>query len=323
VLLIGDSNIEARFLREKSQLPGQVLADSINGRHASASSPCFQVDTFGVEGFGPDQAYFALEDLTRKKNYDVVVFHVFADNDIGDLLRGNYARDEHGLVNDGYCYARPSLIESFKLFKAFRRVLYLTTGHWIGTSVPVASKPRFENCVNPMAFDQSGHASNRLDATRLRADEDKAMFAAGKRQNYKGDRYDIEIACGVEDDFTRWEFQQLVTVFNQLSDLSKARGFRTVILLEPSEWDMTFNQKENPKTLAKFCPGYAKLNIVDFIKRSVSHSRFDGDVVSLADDFDGCSECYFSEAEMGPDDHWSPVGIGRAMRILANSAVFK
>ena len=36
------------------------------------------------------------------------------------------------------------------------------------------------------------------------------------------------------------------------------------------------------------------------------------DYVNLYDDFLNCNACYFTEEELGGDDHWSPYGVGIA-----------
>ena len=138
VLIVGDSNIAGLFLSDAETLGSQVTQQSLE------NDLCISVDTFGVSGFGPDQTLFAIADLTENKTYDYVIFHIFADNDLGDLIRNNnYASDS--LTNSGYCYPVKPLLEGFVTFKAIRKVLYkLGMGiNLYGTAVATAVPYRF------------------------------------------------------------------------------------------------------------------------------------------------------------------------------------
>jgi hypothetical protein len=84
VLVFGDSNIEALFAKKEEIFPTQL----------AAALGSFQVANFGVRGYGPDQSVLRLEGLLRNHQQELgkvraVVLQVFADNDLGDLLRND------------------------------------------------------------------------------------------------------------------------------------------------------------------------------------------------------------------------------------------
>ena len=51
----------------------------------------------GIIGFGPDQAMLRMKEDIRVYKPDLVIFHIFADNDFGDVLRNEIVRfDKEG-----------------------------------------------------------------------------------------------------------------------------------------------------------------------------------------------------------------------------------
>src|SRR5439155_6628510 len=46
-----------------------------------------EVINAGVDGFGPDQSLLRFEQEVDVYQPDIVVFHIFADNDFGDIIR--------------------------------------------------------------------------------------------------------------------------------------------------------------------------------------------------------------------------------------------
>ena len=106
VLLVGDSNISANFLADDKTLGARLNEFSQN------NGVCLDISTFGVSGFGPDQSFFKVAQLTQKKSYDAVLFHVFADNDLGDIVR-NRMYVNGALINNGYCYLEKPALEPF------------------------------------------------------------------------------------------------------------------------------------------------------------------------------------------------------------------
>ncbi len=80
ILIFGDSNIASLSLGFEDTI-GEQLEDALGNRFVAAN--------MGVPGFGPDQSlrkYLAIAGQSKAK---AVVFHIFADNDLGDLFRNN------------------------------------------------------------------------------------------------------------------------------------------------------------------------------------------------------------------------------------------
>jgi hypothetical protein len=183
VLVVGDSNIAGFFLSDSETLGAKITAKSLE------SDQCIKVDTFGVSGFGPDQSLFAIAELTKDTTYDYVVFHVFADNDLGDLIRNNNYVDDV-LINSGYCFPKRPILERFLTFKAIRKVMYMV-GSNINLYGSAVASNRFDNaCISIVIPNEDSFAVR----SSIHAQLDWEANRQNQRQIYMGDRYDIEFA---------------------------------------------------------------------------------------------------------------------------------
>ena len=293
-LLVGDSNIAGMFLDDTETLGAKITQQSL------ANDLCINVDTFGVSGFGPDQSLFALADLTETNTYDYVIFHIFADNDLGDLIRNNNYVGER-LINTGYCYVQRPLLEGFVTYKAFRQILYdLGIGiNLYGTTV--ASNGLDNNCIIVPNLNQG----NFISSMHERAKSDWQANRRNQRQIYMGDRYDIEFACNPNVQVGSYVTKYLNRVILEASELANQRGFELIYLIQPSEDDVTNN---HPNRLDKGCDQYNPQNLSKFYVNALTGFN----VIDLYQSFLNCNACFFSEEDLGSDNHWSPYGVNLA-----------
>lgn len=291
VLLVGDSNIAGLFLSDLETLGAKITEQSIE------SEQCIKVDTFGVSGFGPDQTLFAIADLTKDKAYDYVIFHIFADNDLGDLVRNNnFAEDR--LINSGYCFREQQLLEGFVTFKAISRALYMAGTNLNLYGSAVASN-RFDNtCVAIAHRRQESFATS----MRIRAQLDWEANRINQRQIYMDDRYDIEFACNSNVEAIQYVTEYFNRIILDANEIAAAREFNLVYLIQPSEDDVTNNHEER---LDKDCDQYRPQNLSQFFVDALD----DLDFINLYESFLNCNACYFTEEELGGDNHWSPYGL--------------
>jgi hypothetical protein len=83
VMVYGDSNIQADFSTLEHTFCyrlAKYLNEQLAGRHV-------EVVNSGVAGFGPDQSLLKLSKDVDIYRPDLIVLHVFADNDFGDIVR--------------------------------------------------------------------------------------------------------------------------------------------------------------------------------------------------------------------------------------------
>lgn len=290
-LLVGDSNIAAAFLDDAETLGAQVTKLSLD------KDLCINVYSFGVSGFGPDQNLFAINYLTESDVYDYVIFHIFADNDLGDLIRNNYYVDGR-LTNTGYCYPQRRLLEGFVTYVAIRKVLRIIgmDNYLYGTLV--ASNGKDNNCLIVTDPNERNYAKS----MRARAQLDWQANRRNQRQIYMGDRYDIEFACNSNTEAQDYTKQYLDKIILEASELALQRGLKLIYLIQPSEYDVTSN---HPERLDKDCNQYDPANLTQFFVNALNGFS----VINLYESFLGCNICYFTEEELPGDNHWSPHGV--------------
>jgi len=82
IIVYGDSNVQARFSGIVRTFPAQTA------RYLrELGIPGVEVINAGVVGFGPDQSLIRLKKDAAIYNPDLIIFHIFADNDFGDIIR--------------------------------------------------------------------------------------------------------------------------------------------------------------------------------------------------------------------------------------------
>ncbi|MEP3276389.1 MAG: hypothetical protein ABJN26_05460 [Stappiaceae bacterium] len=313
ILLVGDSNIAATFLSDEDA-PGNVLSKQLN----SSNEYCYVVDSFGVSGFGPDQSLFAVRAKTDAAHYDHIVFHVFADNDLGDLVRNNNFFDNEKLENHGYCYVKPVYLDNFLLFKAIKSAFYKVFDYRIVSTYAEHSLGHSEKCSLPKYIDRYADPQKSFAQSLERSETEYKISSSGKIVPYMmNDRYDVSVAC-VADTAALEELQINATaIFKEFQEILDDRNIDGTILIQPSESDVTDNHPGSRGELARYCEKYNPRNISDFVLRGIQNSGYKGGVVDLYDTFENCSGCYFSVAELERDNHWNKHGVFVAMELLS------
>ena len=298
ILIAGDSNIAGFFLDDSETLGAKITEKS------RQLGNCINVDMFGVSGFGPDQTSFAIEKLTEQLVYNYIVFHIFADNDMGDIVRNNYY-NEGALLNNGYCYLEASFFEVFVSYKALRRLVNFIDIGIHGYGEPLSSMGSRSCAVVPDYF------GDFPKATHERAKIDWELNNDGFRQVYMGDRYDIEFACKISMEAATYVQRAFRHIVDNINKIARTRNFQVIYLIQPSELDVTNN---HPDRQNKGCDSYHPRNLSGFFANSLANEK----VIDLYNFFQGCSKCYFTESELGSDNHWSPYGVNIAAFHIAS-----
>ena len=304
ILIVGDSNIAALFLEDGDDLGSQLARDLNDGG-------CYSVKLFGVAGFGPDQSYLALEKFVSKEHFDYVVFHMFADNDAGDLVRDSHEMAITELVpGPGYCYLEPHWLDDYLLPKALRKAIFITSGLYINWNRVRHSLGNDDICG--AVFDTPGDTP--LQSLFARATIDKRLLHEGKMQIFMADRYDVEFACRTEPELLDFVNSKLRAIARGYMKLSSEYAFEPMFLIEPSEYDVTNNHPEISESILEQCENYKNDNLVEIYTQSFDQTA---EIINLYDKFLGCSECYFSKQELGDDNHWNATGVAIAAAEIA------
>lgn len=306
ILVVGDSNIAALFVDDGDDLASQ-LALILNRQG------CYQVKSFGVSGFGPDQSILAIERFAEHESFDFVVLHAFADNDAGDVIRNNHELAESGLSDNlGYCFLRNGWADHFLLAAAVKKAVFITTGDYLVWEKEHHSLGRDELCRT--VFDSPGKTL--FEVLMKRAEMDRQILREGRMQLYIADRYDIEFACNPNAPLRDFVDTKMAAIADKFSDLSNLYSFKPLLLIEPSEYDMTTNNAELTSAMKSECENYSPDNLVNVFLDGFRDKAL---IVNLSARFKGCNECYFSEEELSGDNHWNQLGIRISAEEIARS----
>jgi hypothetical protein len=316
ILLFGDSNVFAHFLPFSETL-GEQLEDAFDDAVCSVN--------FGVPGYGPDQSLLRMLyevehlDLTPK----VIVFHVFADNDYGDLLR-NYL---FTVDDSGNLQATKRDRTDFKL-RAMERLQaqYLLVRRLRDLAINAGL---YRMPADEYLPDRAGvleqPPENDAEAMRDIAALEKVTLAEfenyrqGKYTTWLGDIYDFNIALNPESDAARQAELLLLGVFNEAREKSKALNACFVVLIQPSEYDVSELGILSHVDLARYSEmnnrSYQPRNLTDIARRAAESSGVD--YINLFDIYENSAQNVYEPFEIDKgDNHWNAAGVRMAAGAL-------
>ena len=284
VVVYGDSNVLARFTPLARTFPAQ-LERELAGR----SGRDVEVVNAGVVGMGPDQSVLRFEAEADELRPDVVVLHVFADNDYGDLVRNRL----FDLVGDRL---EPSP--------------YAPTPDQMlteGTARSGADALLLVQALVRLA-DPYPHAT-------LLARE-WAVYRAGapRRFSHFADHYDSDVALEPGGDAARAKRRLLSAVLARGGRAAASREIGFVVLVQPSSRDLTTNLSPNHTDFASSA-AYQRTNLSSFAEQAARSQGLH--VVNLYDAFaaNDPPKLYFRG---GNNFHWNETGQALAAHELAS-----
>jgi hypothetical protein len=318
ILMVGDSNVSAAFL-DYEQTPTQVL-ERVLSRNGSA----FNVINYGVDGYGPDQSLLRLRrvlDGHEVGKVQYVVFHVFADNDYGDLLRNNILDADTGVSN------LPGTVPGLSIYD--RTIGGMLVARALRRAIIVAGGPDLEDInrllvpgyyspeAYPSDLQETTRAAKRnyLDAWVAQNLFEFEQYKRGGRTNWLYDHYDFALSLGVSEDLKNRVANKIESVLTELADLGAQRYFVPIVVVQPAEIDAADTWMVSANDMAEYAaergyaysPGGLSALAADAARGRGLH------VVDLFADFSSERGMYFSFEEKGWDNHWSVGGIEIAM----------
>jgi SGNH hydrolase-like domain, acetyltransferase AlgX len=310
VLVLGDSNVAALFLPSPRTLAQQL---------ARRLEPGTAVLDLGVPGFGPDQSANRFKALGPAAKAQAVVFHFFADNDFGDLLRNNLYQQ----LATGEWTVRDDLEREPDIFWG---EYLLVQRLW---SLLGLEKSAFDRIISGGDYYPSlGAELRNLEAQSRAADllERWKQITATEYRNYRDglhgawrdDHYDYGIASSPHGPPARSAARILTHALREAKAAFRGADGCLVMLIQPAErdlMDVAANGLARAE-LARANSGYYPRALVDLAIRSAQQA--DVAFLDLFPVFSADPQAYyFSERELRDDDHWNSAGIGVASRVVA------
>ncbi len=307
IAVYGDSFVEGEYAVDSLTFPRMLE------RELAKRGPT-EVINAGVVGWGPDQAYLRMRREQPALKPDVEVLAIFADNDMGDVVRNRlFLLGKDSALVENRVTLHPLLQEtlSSQSHPTGWRRLHLV--RWI------------DRKLHPF--------SGSLPATRSRAGEPKfsipgyaewAMFNAERQYedllahpdtvlDLLGDSYDIDVSARPDSPSARYKVAMLDRLLDRVQADMASRGVPLVLLSIPSPIDAceNYDLKVDP---VKY-PQYDRRRITRIVdslatRHAIKH-------IDLWEPFrakDACSLYY-----RGGDLHWKENGQAIAVQVMADS----
>lgn len=319
IIVYGDSNIQAKFSRLEDTFPVKV-----EKYLKVLQNKKVEVVNAGVSGFGPDQSLLKLSSQVDIFKPSIIVFHVFADNDYGDLIR-NQLFD----VIDGTLVRRTNALD--RLFvgplqkgREFASSLLITraTRKLLKSIVfwPVES----QNNAQAIHSQEKEGGIKKEPHSKLKAQAEYVAklisstnneYAAYKQERtpIMTDHYDIDIALDPKSESATTKVTLMELVLVEAYRLAQSKGLPFLVLIQPSWIDITTNDDDlDYRYLAKYS-SYDRKRLTSIVEDICI--RYGIHHINLFKPFskNDPNKLYFQKN----DNHWNTAGQDLAARKAA------
>ncbi len=294
VIVYGDSNIQARFSSFTN-----TFAEQLRQHLHSSTAKDVEVINAGVVGFGPDQSLLRFRTEVDVYHPDLVVVHIFADNDFGDPIRNRlFELTDAGQLVETTLPRTPDRVllpdnlSSFRLVKAFRR-------------------------IGQMFFTTENDADDSYYCESVINDEFATYHdSRPKAFSHFADHYDSDVALFPESDSARTKMQLLDQLLLQFQRLADSKNTDLLVVIQPSARDITSNHRPNHHDFLSY-DTYDPANMTQAVDRILNTHNIHG--VNLWSTFErnDPDSLYFK----GGDNHWNDAGQRLAARQVAEYIV--
>jgi SGNH hydrolase-like domain, acetyltransferase AlgX len=230
IIVYGDSNIQARFSESENTF-AKKLQSYLQRDHGLST----QVLNAGVVGFGPDQSVIRMSGELARYHPDIVVIHLFADNDFGDLVRNQLFEISSGRLTrrksrEDIASAIISQERSFRervagllIVRMSRELLGINTR---------APTERWDD--------------EKIDKARYR----DRILAASQAEYFSyltegppsvEDHYDIDIAVNPDSESSQKKIALMRAILREARQVTRANGVELMVVIQPSVVDLTQN----------------------------------------------------------------------------------
>ncbi len=305
IMVYGDSNIQAVFSTLESTFPAKLAHYLQPQIHKTV-----EVINAGIVGYGPDQSYLKFADEVDLYRPDLVVFHVFADNDFGDLVRNQlFVFDALGKLRRAPPRIKPSdlPLEAASRPAGIKHKLanlsLVRSARWARQAIAGQQTKNLEG----RDWLQYFHKEDRMAHTRY-TDRSPAKLP------FLHDHYDLDVATSPDSASARLKRRLMEAVLQEASDFARSKQVEFVVVIQPSVVDLTENFWVSYEDLAAY-PAYRPNNLTGAVETICR--RLNIPYVNLFDAFRRSSpgDLFFFKN----NNHWNDAGQDLAARVAAGS----
>jgi hypothetical protein len=271
-----------------------------------------EVINAGTVGYGPDQNLLRFQQEAKGLKPDLVIFHVFADNDFDDIIRNRLFEIVNSelvpsgqpLVEDSYIDSEPSLRIVRMALRLRRALIQKVIGSVDGPIIP-----RDQRGLSP----DERSSKIVVDLLRQRREEYEVyQTGAPRRFSYLSDEYDIDVALKPDSMSARTKVELMESVLEEVWALSRADEIPLMVLIQPSVSDLT-SLRPIHATHLKIYPEYDPKRLTSLVEDICKRNGIP--VLNLYDIFASHDpdRLYFSQ-----DVHWNDAGQDLAASFTAD-----
>ena len=255
IIVYGDSNIQARFSDTVNTFTGQLDHYLIKSGLRD-----FEILNAGVVGFGPDQSLIRFELEAEKYVPDIVIFHIFADNDFGDLIRNRlfHLNDRGSLVATEH----KKTIDPYLLEIKRKKHKYNVSNLLIVKGLLKIKREFLGIFVKETAV-------KRLNNLQELSEAEYSVYNDSKPRKFShfSDHYDIDVATNTHQESSRIKIKLMSEVIIKAKRLADAKSISLLVLIQPSIIDLTTdNSVLDYKYLQKKFPNYNRENLTSEVE---------------------------------------------------------
>lgn len=297
VMVYGDSNIQARFSSLENTFPYHLQALISSDREQSNG---IEVVNAGLIGSGPDQNLIRLgKDLDTYKP-DLVIFHVFTDNDYGDLVRNRLFEldDKNQLKPTNFATAPDKHL--------YQHSSYLHDGLFLTLLNSTLTMRQINQAIREPGKTLTGELSEQSTTNLLAKNlAEFEIYKTNKRKTFShfDDAYDFDIAIAPNSESANVKAALLAAVFLELKQIETKYQVPILIVIQPSRNDMVDIEGSFHDALNAF-EAYDPRRLTDVANKACS--RVGLNCLNLYDTFlsHTPSELFF----LGRNNHWNDKG---------------
>ncbi|MCF8391861.1 MAG: SGNH/GDSL hydrolase family protein [Bacteroidales bacterium] len=248
IMVYGDSNIQAISTEEANTYSFSLEKIMLNFYNSD-----IEVINAGVIGYGPDQAMLRMKEDIPIYKPDLVIFHIFADNDFGDILRNEIIKlDDNGRLL--YSEGNPQGIFDRE---RQRENSFLSKLLFYKIAVKISKLLKTANMV-----------PNTISTFTKQCNDEYESYTKLKDASYNfEDNYDITTAIDTSSASSRLKLKLLEAILIEAHNYSKSFGVEFLVLIQPSVIDISKNYIINYEHLEKLFVDYRKRNLTSVVSK--------------------------------------------------------
>jgi hypothetical protein len=309
VLVYGDSNVFSQFSNLEDTFPFKLQEILRQRTRADV-----EVINAGVPGFGPDQSLLRFEQEVDLIRPDIVVFHIFADNDFGDLIRNRlFAVDGAGQLVRTSSDDRPDTCLEYSA-TCLKELSSQGLKTFLGSLKVVESSRNLIRRVSFLRQFADPSASSIIQYYLDLCGTEYRLYTqpGSQRLSHFADHYDYDLALDPIGESARIKVTLMKGILRLAKQLAATKQVQLLVTVQPSSVDLTTHLHPNFTDFEGFS-GYRKDHLAQIVEQAAQEEGID--VINLFALFSshGPDRLFFTNN----DDHWNEAGQKLAAETLA------